>query len=71
MRDPNEALGSVSLPLEIGLCRQESSCEETKKNIVAQRIALYACQKEFEDSCLDFVKLDETWVDTFYIVKKC
>ena len=28
--DPKEALGSVSLLLEIGLLWQESSCEETK-----------------------------------------
>ena len=36
-----------------------------KQNIVAQRIALYACQKEFEDRCHD-----ETWMDTCYTVKK-
>ena len=42
-----------------------------RQNIVAQRIAFYACQKEFEDRFLDFVYLDETWVDTCYIVKKC
>ena len=52
--DSEEARWSVSLLLEIGLRGQESYCEVTK-NIVAQRIALYACQKEFEDMCHDFV----------------
>ena len=40
------------------------------KNVVAQRIAFYACQKEFEDRCHEFIYVDETWVDTCYIVKK-
>ena len=52
--ETEEALWSVSLLLEIGLCRQESYCEETN-NIVAHRIAFYACQKEFEDRYHDFV----------------
>ena len=41
-------------------CRKKASdgrkaLAKLRQNIVAQRIAFYACQKEFEDSCLDFV----------------
>ena len=41
------ALGSVSLLLEIGL--MAGKLLRRDKNIVAQQIAFYACQKEFEE----------------------
>ena len=42
-----------------------------RPNIVSQRLSFYARKRELEDWGLDFVYVDETWVDTCYTEKKC
>ena len=58
--------------------RWKKTCNNRKilvdrPNIVSQRKAFYAFKKEFEDRGrgIDFVYVDDTWVDTCYTVKKC
>ena len=42
-----------------------------KPNIVNKRIIFYTEKNEFEKRNLQFVYIDETWIDTAYSVKKC
>ena len=63
------------LLIQLGF-RWKKTCDSRKvlverRNIVSQRLSFYARKREFEDRCLDFVYVDETWVDTCYTVTKC
>ena len=42
-----------------------------RPNIVALRQTFYQKKKEFEDRGLQFVYIDETWIDTAYTLKNC
>ena len=42
-----------------------------RPNIAALRQTFYQRKKEFEDRGLQFVYIDETWIDTAYTLKNC